>query len=114
MSLPSPSQSDHDRRADRRFHISGEARLVAPFADLTCQMLNISNSGVKLVADCELSIGDVIAVDIVGIGFVRGVVSRIDESGIAAEFETDPQKQQQFEQRIRTYLETRAASIPAH
>ncbi len=114
MSLPELSESDSERRSDRRFHISGEGRLVAPFADISCQMLNISNSGVKLVADCDLSIGDVIAVDIVGIGFVRGVVSRVDDSGIAASFETDPIKQAKFEKRIRNFLDTRAATAPVN
>ena len=115
MPLPlQPNETSSDRREDRRYFISGEGRLVAPFADLSCQMLNISNSGVKLVADCDLAVGDVIAVDIIGIGFIRGVVSRVDETGVAAAFETDPDKQQKFEKRIRQYIDTRAATEPAN
>lgn len=83
------NQIEYDCCIEWCFYIFGEVCLVVFFVDFICQMLNISNFGVKLVVDCDLFIGDVIVVDIVGIGFVRGVVSCIDESGIVVEFEID-------------------------
>lgn len=105
--LTASTNQQPDRRDQRRYFLSNPGRLVAPFADVECTLINISGTAAKLSVSCDVQIGDNVALDIDAIGCFRATVLRVEEQEIIVEFNLDPTRRQRLLERIEDYLKSR-------
>lgn len=108
QNLTAPTNQHPNRRDQRRYFLSNPGRLVAPFADVECTLINISGTAAKLAVSCDVEVGDSVALDIDAIGCFRATVLRVEEQELIVEFELDPARRQRLLERIEDYLKSRA------
>lgn len=105
MTLLQSIVPDIDRRETRRYFLSIKGRMVAPFEDVECTLINISEVAAKVSAECDAEKGDRVALEIDGLGCYRGQILRGDGSEFIIKFDDiGPGRRDRMAQRITDLL----------